>query len=92
MTQVLGIFDLRNLSPTNLDFAFVSFLIEVIYQFYPQRLGQVLLVQPPPFVFEAAWEVIKPQIGRHADIVRFVQVDELRREYFTHETLPRDFR
>jgi hypothetical protein len=26
-------------------------------RYYPQRLGQVLLVAPPPFVFEAAWKV-----------------------------------
>ena len=91
VTQVLGVFDLRNLTPTCIDFEFVSFLIDTIYNFYPQRLGQVLLVQPPPFVFEAAWEIIKPQIGKHADIVRFVQLDELS-EYFTPETLPADFR
>jgi hypothetical protein len=55
-------------------------------------LKQVLLVAPPPFVFEAAWEVIRPQIGRHADIVRFVTVEELRRGYFTPATLPTEFR
>ena len=92
VTQVLGVFDLRNLQPTCIDFEFVSFLIETIYQFYPQRLGQVLLVEPPPFIFEAAWEVIRPQLGRHADIVRFVKLEELKKEYFTPETLPRDFR
>ena len=55
-------------------------------------LKQVLLVAPPPFVFEAAWEVIRPQIGRHADIVRFVTIEELRRGYFLPATLPVEFR
>lgn len=41
VTQVLGVFDLRGLNPTCLDFEFISFLIETIYKYYPQRLGQV---------------------------------------------------
>ena len=91
VTQLLGIFDLRDLSPANVDFEFCSFLIESIYQYYPQRLGQVLLVEPQGF-FTVAWEVIRPQLGRHADVVRFVGLNELRSEYFTPETLPDDFR
>lgn len=90
--QLLGVFDLRRLHPACVDFEFIVFLIDTIYRFYPQRLGQVLLVEPPPFVFEAAWAVIKPQLGRHADIVRFVSLRDLRREYFTADTLPPDFR
>jgi len=41
VTQILGVFDLRGLNPTCLDFEFISFLIETIYKYYPQRLGQV---------------------------------------------------
>jgi len=92
VTQVLGVFDLRGLSPACVDFEFITFLIDTVYKYYPQRLGQVLLVSPPPFVFEAAWEVIRPQLGRHADIVRFVTLSELRKDYFTPATLPHDFR
>lgn len=92
VSQIIGVFDLRGLGPQTFDFEFVAFLIETIYRYYPQRLGQVLLVAPPPFVFEAAWKVILPQLGRHADVVRFVSLRELRAEYFTPETLPLDFR
>ena len=39
--QILGVFDLRELSADNLDFEFVTFLIDTIYRYYPLRLGQV---------------------------------------------------
>ena len=41
VAQILGVFDLRELSADNLDFEFVTFLIDTIYRYYPLRLGQV---------------------------------------------------
>lgn len=32
VVQLLGIFDLRNLSPFNVDIEFISFLIEIVYK------------------------------------------------------------
>ena len=90
-SQILGIFDLRQLSPESLDFEFVFFLIDAIYNYYPQRLGQVLLLEAPFMVFQPAWGMIQPALGKHGGIVRFVDRKQLR-TYFTPETLPKEFR
>eukprot|EP00884_Botryococcus_braunii_P020362 jgi/Botrbrau1/7009/Bobra.0165s0038.1 len=36
---ILGIFDLRGFGPSNADFGFVRFLVDVFFQYYPKRLG-----------------------------------------------------
>ena len=124
--QILGVFDLRELSADNLDFEFVTFLIDTIYRYYPLRLGQVYTtafkkirntlhtrspISPlsplsptthttPPQVllveatgiFSTAWPVIRPALGKHGSLVRFISADELRKEYFTPETVPDEFR
>ena len=45
------------------------------------RILQVM-VDPPPVLFEAAWNLIKPAVGRHAKLVRIISGGELRRDYF----------
>ena len=43
-------------------------------------------------IFSTAWPVIRPALGKHGNLVRFISADELRREYFTPETVPDEFR
>ncbi|KAI7841007.1 hypothetical protein COHA_005235 [Chlorella ohadii] len=87
---VLGIFDLRGFTSANADWGFVRFLVDIFFLYYPKRLSQVLFVEAP-WVFKPGWEIVKPWLKKYAALVRFVNVDEVRKEYFTPETVPEDF-
>ncbi|KAK9822546.1 hypothetical protein WJX74_003681 [Apatococcus lobatus] len=75
----------------NADFSYAVRLVDVFFTYYPKRLGQVLFVQAP-WVFRPGWALMKPLLRKYAQLVRFVTVEDLEREYFTPETLPADFR
>ncbi|KAG1673571.1 hypothetical protein FOA52_003871 [Chlamydomonas sp. UWO 241] len=90
--QIVGVFDLRGFQiPRNADFVFAAFMVEAFFEYYPKRVGQVLFVDAP-WVFGPAWEVIRPLMRKYAALVRFVSIDELKREFFTPETLPLVFK
>jgi len=87
---VLGIFDLRGFQSQNADMGFVKFMVDIFFTYYPKRLGQVLFVDAP-WIFKPGWEMMKPWLKKYAALVRFVSAEEVRREYFTNETVPDDF-
>ncbi|XP_015581160.1 uncharacterized protein LOC8258695 isoform X2 [Ricinus communis] len=64
---------------------------DVFYYYYPKRLGEVLFVDAP-FIFKPIWQLTKPLLKSYASMVRFCSVDTVRKEYFTEETVPPDFR
>lgn len=88
---LLGIFDLRGFTSRNTDLGFVRFLVDIFFTYYPKRLSQVLFVDAP-WVFKPGWEIVRPWLKKYAALVRFVSADEARRDYFTPETCPDDFR
>eukprot|EP00897_Mesotaenium_endlicherianum_P007922 jgi/Mesen1/7158/ME000037S06519 len=88
--QMLGIFDLRGFKSKNGDLAFVKFLIDAFFNYYPKRLGQVLFVDAP-FIFQPGWTMMKPLLKSYASLVRFCTVEEVA-EYFSAENLPEAFR
>ena len=51
--QVLALVDLRQVGPQNVDVPFLLWLIMTLRSYFPKRLGQVALVDPPPVLFEA---------------------------------------
>jgi hypothetical protein len=79
--QLLGIFDLKGFELKNADLAFVAFLIEAFFEYYPRRVGQVLLVDAP-WIFQAPWKAIKPLLRKYSALVRFVDRETLLGEYF----------
>ncbi|KAL4423541.1 hypothetical protein ABPG77_006564 [Micractinium sp. CCAP 211/92] len=87
---VLGIFDLRGFTSANADWGFVRFLVDIFFLYYPKRLSQVLFVDAP-WVFKPGWEIVRPWLKKYAALVRFAGADDVRREYFTPETVPEDF-
>ena len=87
---MLGIFDLRGFTSKNADLGFVRFMVDVFFTYYPKRLSQVLFVEAP-WVFKSSWQVFKPWLKKYQALVRFVSADEVRKEYFTPETMPEDF-
>ncbi|KAF6256482.1 hypothetical protein COO60DRAFT_1528798 [Scenedesmus sp. NREL 46B-D3] len=85
--QILGLIDLRAMSLSNIDLAFVAFMVDAFFVTTPG----VLLVDAP-WIFKAPWELIKPLLRKYAALVRFVSRRELAAEYFTADTLPAGFR
>ena len=88
---MLGVFDLRGFSSRNADLQFARFMIDAFFTYYPKRVSQVLMVEAP-WVFQPVYSVVKPLLRKYAALVQFVSVDDIRRKYFTPETLPEDFR
>lgn len=66
--EILGIFDLRGFGTRNADLKFLTFLFDVLYYYYPRRLGQVLFVDAP-FVFQPIWQLAKPLVKHYASLV-----------------------
>ncbi|XP_058733617.1 CRAL-TRIO domain-containing protein C3H8.02-like [Vicia villosa] len=89
--QILGIFDLRGFGTENADLKYLTFLFDVFYCYYPKRLSQVLFVDAP-FVFKPIWQLTKPLLKSYASLARFCSAETVRKEYFTDETLPPNFR
>lgn len=46
-----------------------------MFDIYPKRIGQVLLVGAP-LLFQPLWQVVKPLLGNYASLVQFVSADE----------------
>ena len=85
---VIGVFDLDGFGLSNADFAFVRFLIQAFFFYYPKRAGEVLMVDAP-WAFMPPYELLKPLLGKYADLIRFVSREEAR-EYFSPGDAPPD--
>ncbi|CAL0306805.1 unnamed protein product [Lupinus luteus] len=89
--QILAIIDLRGFGTQNADIRYLTFLFDIFYYYYPKRLAQILFVDAP-FVFMPFWQLVKPLLKSYTSLVRFCSADTVRKEYFTEETLPSNFR
>ena len=82
----------RATGPQQVDIQFVLWLVQILRAFYPKRLGQIALVEPPPFIFNTAWGLVKPHLGKHAQLVRQISARELCQSYFAPGNAPPDLR
>ncbi|GAV58314.1 CRAL_TRIO domain-containing protein, partial [Cephalotus follicularis] len=89
--EILGIIDLRGFRTENADMKFLRFMFDVLYYYYPKRVGLVLFVEAP-FIFKPIWQLTKPLLKSYASMARFCSVETVRKEYFTEATLPVSFR
>jgi len=80
---VMCVYDLRGFSMKNADIDFTKFFISCIFDYYPKRISQVLLVDAP-FVFKPVWAIIKPLMGKYSSLVKFVKAKEAN-EFFTSD-------
>lgn len=67
---LLVIFDLRGFGAAHADLSFIRFFIKLMFDIYPKRIGQVLLVDAP-LVFKPVWAVVRPLLGKYAALVQF---------------------
>ena len=72
---VLTVFDLRGFGAANADLPFIRFFIKLMFDIYPKRIGQVLLVGAP-LIFQPLWQVVRPLLGKYASLVQFVSAKE----------------
>jgi len=87
----LTVFDLREFGTANADLSFVKYMIDLFFVYNPKRVGQSLLVEAP-WVFKPVWQFVKPLLRKYAALVRFVNVEDLRTEYFDDNTIPVEFK
>lgn len=72
---LLCVFDLRGFTMKNADIEFVKFFIKCIFDYFPKRISQVLLIEPP-WVFTPVWQIVKPLMGKYASLVRQVKASD----------------
>jgi CRAL/TRIO domain len=86
--NVMGIFDLSGFGAANADFGFVKFLIQCFFFYYPKRAGEVLMVDVP-WAFMPPYNMMKPLLGKYAQLIKFVSQGEAV-EYFRPGEAPPD--
>lgn len=90
--QFSAVVDLRGVGAAQVDIQFVIWLVNTLRGYYPKRLGQIALVDPPMVIFNAAWSLITPYLGKHANMVKVTTKSEIAHSYFRPSQLPHDLR
>lgn len=90
--QCVAVVDLRGTGPGQVDIQFLIWLVNTLRNYYPKRFGQIALVDPPQVIFQAAWDLIRPYLGKHAALVTVVKSAQVRDNYFPKGRLPMDLR
>jgi len=87
--QVCLVFDLSGFSSKSMDYEVTKRLFLLLANYYPERLGQVLLLNAPS-VFGAFWRIIRPYIDPVTfEKIQFVSKEALR-EFIDVDMLPRE--
>jgi hypothetical protein len=68
---VVTVFDLEGFNTDSFDLDFLRFFAQAIFDYFPKRVSQVLLVDAPMF-FKPMWSTAKPLLGTYGDIATFV--------------------
>eukprot|EP00762_Andalucia_godoyi_P004268 ANDGO_05478.mRNA.1 mitochondrial CRAL-TRIO domain-containing protein C589.09 len=87
------IFDMGSLGRKNFDPALEKFMVDVLQNYYPERLGACLILHSGWF-FWLCWKVVKPWLDkRTASKIVFIDSKHMKEQllqYFSEETLPSD--
>jgi hypothetical protein len=74
---VVTVFDLDGFNTDSFDLDFLRFFAQAIFDYFPKRVSQVLLVDAPMF-FKPMWSTARPLLGTYGDIAKFVKRREAR--------------
>eukprot|EP01026_Neomeris_dumetosa_P036174 TRINITY_DN2910_c1_g1_i5.p1 TRINITY_DN2910_c1_g1~~TRINITY_DN2910_c1_g1_i5.p1 ORF type:complete len:104 (+),score=15.53 TRINITY_DN2910_c1_g1_i5:2-313(+) len=85
--NILAIFDMRAYGPGNTDLQFIKFLIDLLFIYYPKRVGRVLVVESP-WVFRPVWEVVKPLLFKYAQLVQFCSLRDVWERFDSMDEVP----
>ncbi|XP_038649418.1 phosphatidylinositol transfer protein CSR1-like isoform X1 [Scyliorhinus canicula] len=84
------VFDMKDFSMNSMDYQFVKNLIWLLSNYYPERLGIWLIVNPP-VLFSGCWVIIRSWLDENtAKKVIFISKPEQLAEYIRLEALPRN--
>ena len=83
---LMCVFDLRGFTMKNADIDFVKFFIKCIFDYFPKRISQVLLIEPP-WVFTPVWQIVKPLMGKYAALVKQVKAKDAKAYFDPESTL-----
>ncbi|XP_043560068.1 CRAL-TRIO domain-containing protein C3H8.02-like isoform X2 [Chiloscyllium plagiosum] len=84
------VFDMKDFSMNSMDYQFVKNLIWLLSNYYPERLGIWLIVNPP-VLFSGCWVIIRSWLDENtAKKVTFITKPEQLAEYIRLEVLPRN--
>ncbi|KAI8813339.1 CRAL-TRIO domain-containing protein [Cladochytrium replicatum] len=77
VTSATLIFDMANFGLTNMDYNYVSFLLQTMEAHYPESLGAALILNAP-WIFTGCWQIIRPWLDPVvASKVHFIQTSDL---------------
>ncbi|XP_067141340.1 motile sperm domain-containing protein 2-like [Centruroides vittatus] len=83
------IYDCRDSGLSNLDMDVIKFMIDLFKNYYPHTLGY-LLVYDMPWLFNAAWKIVKTWLSKSAvERIKFVSGNEIF-DYVDKPMLPVD--
>jgi len=84
------IFDCSGFGINQMDWPFVKDAIQILQNFYPERLGALYVVNYP-MIINMLWKMIKPWLdNRTSEKIQFVD-NKTVRKYFDPERLPKRF-
>ncbi|KZP14434.1 CRAL/TRIO domain-containing protein [Athelia psychrophila] len=87
--QACLVFDLTNFGLSNMDWAFIKFLVKAFEAYYPETLG-VLAIHKAPWVFSTIWGAIRSLLDPVvADKVVFTKNEKELKQVINAEHLPK---
>ncbi|XP_061164745.1 motile sperm domain-containing protein 2-like [Saccostrea echinata] len=85
--EIVMLFDMTNTGLSNLDMEMIKFVITSFKIYYPTLLGY-LLIYEMPWLFNAAWKIVKTWLSAEAQKkLKFVSKNDIQ-EYIDRENLP----
>jgi hypothetical protein len=85
------VIDFEGFAMANNDLPFCREAIAILQNYYPERLGRVLLVAPP-FIFRAIWAIIKPLLQEATrNKILFLGSNEELKQYIDPDAIPEHY-
>eukprot|EP01023_Acetabularia_acetabulum_P008056 TRINITY_DN13501_c0_g1_i5.p1 TRINITY_DN13501_c0_g1~~TRINITY_DN13501_c0_g1_i5.p1 ORF type:complete len:273 (-),score=42.62 TRINITY_DN13501_c0_g1_i5:150-968(-) len=89
--NIIAIFDMRGYGPANTDLMFVKFLVDLLFVYYPKRVGRVIVVDAP-WVFKPVWQLIKPMLRKYSELVEFGSLTDVWKRFDSMDQVPEQLR
>jgi hypothetical protein len=83
------VLDMGNISSKNLDYQYIKFMINAMQSYYPECLGNALVVNAP-WTFSAVWSIVRRWLDPVVESkVRFIKDSSGLAEYIDPAAIPR---
>jgi hypothetical protein len=83
------IFDLTDFNISNMDYDIIKYMVRIFTDYYPETLGQLLVVNSP-LIFKGIWRIVRPLLdAKTAKKIQFLSSPKLI-NYIDESILPPD--